>query len=98
MKITKEQKGSAMVVTLEGVLDTITAPELDQELRASMPDLTDLTLDFSGLEYITSAGLRVLLAAQKVMDGRGTMKVVNINESIRDVFDATGFLDILTVE
>ena len=86
------------VFELEGRLDTVTAPDLEKELRDSFDAVNELTLDFSKLEYISSAGLRVLLAAQKVMDRKGGMKVTNANETIMEIFEVASFLDILTVE
>ena len=84
-------------VTLNGRLDTSTAPEMEKKL-SSLEGVTALELDFSGLEYISSAGLRVLLAIQKVMNKQGSMVLHNVNESVREVFDITGFSDILTIE
>lgn len=98
MNITKRQEGSSLNITLEGRLDTTTSPGLESELRASFDGLTDLVLDFGGLEYISSAGLRVLLLAQKTMNKQGTMKVVNVCEDIMEVFEITGFQNILTIE
>ncbi len=98
MKITKSMNGTALNIALEGRLDTTTAPELEHELKDSMNDATELTLDFSKLDYISSAGLRVLLSAHKVMSKKGGMKVTNVNEIVSEVFDVTGFADILTIE
>ena len=98
MKITKELKGTELTIALEGRLDTTTAPELDKELKDSLGGATELTLDFSKLDYISSAGLRVLLQAHKTMAGKGGMKVTNVNEIVGEVFDVTGFADILTIE
>ena len=84
--------------TLEGRLDTITAPELEQALQDVLPGLTELTLDLENLEYISSAGLRVLLSAQKTMKKQGTMKVVHVNETVMEIFEVTGFSEILTIE
>ena len=98
MTITKAQNGNELVVSLEGRLDTVTAPELEAEFKASLSGVTALTLDFEKLEYISSAGLRVLLSAQKVMNAQGKMKVINVNETIMEIFEVTGFSDILTVE
>ena len=83
---------------LEGRLDTVTAPELEKELRESLEGVRELTLDFSKLEYISSAGLRVLLAAQKLMNQQGSLKVTNVNETIMEIFEVTGFSDILTIQ
>ena len=98
MTITKSVNGSALYIALEGRLDTTTAPDLEQELKASMPGATELTLDFSKLDYISSAGLRVLLNAHKTMSKKGGMKVTNANEMVREVFEVTGFADIMTIE
>ena len=98
MTISKERKASTLSLALEGRLDTVTAPELEKELKGSLDGVSELTLDFAGLEYISSAGLRVLLAAQKIMNKQGSMKVTNVNETIAEIFEVTGFSDILTVE
>ena len=86
------------VFSLEGRLDTTTAPDLEQKLRASLDGVSALTLDLEKLEYISSAGLRVLLATQKLMSKKGEMKVKNVNEAVSEVFEVTGFSDILTIE
>ena len=83
---------------LEGRLDTITAPELEQALQEVLPGLTELTLDLEKLEYISSSGLRVLLSSQKTMKKQGSMKVVHVNETIMEIFEETGFSEILTIE
>ena len=98
MIINKKQDGSALVVALEGRLDTTTAPELDQELKNSLDGVTDLTLDLAKLDYISSAGLRVLLSAHKTMMKQGQMKVTNASEIVKEVFEVTGFCDILNIE
>ena len=98
MKINKNLNGSSLNVALEGRLDTTTAPELEQSLKESMDAATELTLDFAKLEYISSAGLRVLLSAHKAMSKKGGMKVVNVNEVVNEVFEVTGFADILDIE
>ena len=98
MNIVKTQNGNALNIALEGRLDTTTAPELEQELKYTLNDVDTLTLDFSKLDYISSAGLRVLLSAHKVMSKKGGMKVTNVNEIVKEVFDVTGFVDILTIE
>ena len=84
--------------TLVGRLDTTTAPKLEKELKESIGGVSELALDFAGLEYISSAGLRVLLSAQKIMNCKGEMKVTNVNETILEIFEVTGFADILTIE
>ena len=98
MTINKKQDGTALVIELEGRLDTMTAPQLEAELNESMPGAESLILDFSKLDYISSAGLRALLSAYKVMSAKGGMKVTHVNEIVREVFDVTGFSDILTIE
>ncbi len=98
LNINKSIDGGKAVFALEGRLDTVTAPELEKELKASLDGVTELTLDFGKLEYISSAGLRVLLAAQKVMAKQGQMKLLNVNEIIMEIFEVTGFSDILTIE
>ncbi len=98
MTITKKQNGADFKIILEGRLYTMTAPELEKELNESLDDADTLTLDFANLAYISSAGLRVLLSAHKVMSKKGGMKVVNINEIVKEVFDVTGFADILNIE
>lgn len=98
MQITKNQEGNKLTLTLEGRLDTTTAPELETELKRSLNDAKELEFDFTNLEYISSAGLRVLLAAQKVMSKQGSMVLKNVNEVVMEVFEVTGFVDILTIE
>ena len=97
MTITKELNGKDLTVAVEGRLDTITAPELETELKASLDGVSKLTLDFSKLEYISSAGLRVLLSTQKRMNTQGSMTVTNVNATIMEIFEVTGFNDILTI-
>ena len=98
MTITKKQDGAALEIALEGRLDTTTSPMLENELKEALPGVTELTLDLEKLEYISSAGLRVLLAAQKTMSKQGAMKLINVNEIIMEIFEITGFSDILTIE
>ena len=98
MNIKKIKTDSALTLIPEGRLDGTTAPELDGVLKSGLDGITDLTFDFSGLEYISSAGLRVLLSAQKVMSKQGEMRVIGANEIVREVFDITGFSEILTIE
>ena len=98
MTIDKQQHGDTLTLALEGRLDTGTSPELEKELKASLENTENLILDFSRLSYISSAGLRVLLTAQKAMSGKGGMKIKNVNEIVREVFDMTGFSGILTIE
>lgn len=98
MTIQKNLNGTTLRVTLEGRLDTTTAPQLEAELKASLDGITELDLDFEKLEYLSSAGLRVILAAQKTMNKQGSMVVRHVNETIQEVFEVTGFVDILTIE
>lgn len=98
MNIIKNLNGKTLNIALEGRLDTTTAPQLESELKQSVADNTELILDFAKLEYLSSAGLRVLLAAQKVMNKQGKMVIRNVNDVISEVFEVTGFADILTVE
>ena len=98
MTIEKKSNGTALEIALEGRLDTMTAPELEKELNGVLGSADSLVLDFSKLDYISSAGLRVLLSAHKVMSGKGGMKVTHVNEIVSEVFEVTGFADILTIE
>lgn len=99
MTITKNTENGVLTLALEGRLDTNTAPELEKEISADLTaDVQSLILDLKDLEYISSAGLRVLLAAQKRMNKQGNMVVKNVNDMIMDVFEVTGFVDILTIE
>lgn len=98
MVITKTAEGDKLTLAIQGRLDTTTAPQLEAELKASINDTVELVLDFAELQYISSAGLRVLLSAQKVMSRQGSMLVRNVNEDVMDVFELTGFSDILTIE
>ena len=97
MTIEKKMNGNELVIALEGRLDTMTSPELEAELNQSLAGADSLTLDFSKLDYISSAGLRVLLSAHKAMSAKGGMKVTHVNEVVQEVFDVTGFCDILTI-
>ncbi len=99
MTITKQVNGSRMTVFVTGRLDTLTAPELEAEINASLDGINDLIMDFEKLDYISSAGLRLLLNAYNTMRSKGgTLKVLHINEVVRGVFEVTGFLDVLDVE
>ena len=97
MTITKNTNGTALEIALEGRLDTMTSPDLEAELKESMNDAESLTMDFGKLDYISSAGLRVLLSAHKAMSAKGGLKIINVNEVVREVFDVTGFSDILNI-
>ena len=98
MTLTKQQEGANLTVAVEGRLDTVTAPQLEEALKTSLDGVTRLTLDFSRLVYVSSAGLRVLLTAQKRMAQKGKMVVKNLQETVREVFEVTGFTGILTIE
>jgi anti-sigma B factor antagonist len=100
MEITKNNANGVLTLRLKGRLDTTTAPQLEQEVDAVNADATirELHLDLKELAYTSSAGLRVMLKAQKLMNGRNGMKLHNVSEDIAEVFDITGFLDILTIE
>lgn len=98
LNINKTVENGSLIYTLTGRLDTVTAPELERELRDELGSAGGLILDFAGLEYISSAGLRVLLAAQKAMAGQGELKILHVNEPIKEIFEVTGFSDILTIE
>ena len=98
MTIQTIKKEDALTVSVTGRLDTTTSPELDEELKKSLDGIRDLTMDLEGLEYISSAGLRILLSTQKTMNQQGTMKLINVSSMVMDVFEVTGFADILTIE
>lgn len=98
MVIAKNAEGKKLTVALEGRLDTGTSSQLEAELRSSIDGVEELVLDLENLAYMSSAGLRVLLAARKVMNRQGSMKVIHVNETIAEIFEITGFNEILTVE
>ena len=98
MTITKTIAGDTLTILLEGRLDTTTAPALEKELGESLPGITDLTLDLKDLVYMSSVGLRVVLSAQKRMNKQGKMTVRNVCDDIMEVFEITGFVDLLTIE
>ena len=98
MNLTKKAAVDALTIALEGRLDTTTSPQLQEDLEKSLDSVEELVLNFEKLDYISSAGLRVLLVAQKMIKHQGTMKVTNVNESIMEIFDVTGFSGILTIE
>lgn len=98
LNINKKANGSELTIALTGRLDTTTAPQLDAEVKQSLGGVTDLTFDMEALDYVSSAGLRVLLSAQKIMNKQGEMKVVHVSEAIMEIFEVTGFSDILTIE
>lgn len=98
MEIIKRKNADELDIALKGRLDTTTAPRLEAELKEGLDGVKSLSLDFAQLEYLSSAGLRVLLAAQKVMSKQGKMVIRNVNETIAEIFEVTGFSDILTIE
>ena len=98
MNINKEKKKDTLIVSISGRVDTTTAPAFEQELKSSFDDCDAFVLDFAEVEYISSAGLRVLLSAQKVMSKKGGMKLIHVSEDIMEIFEVTGFSDILTIE
>ena len=98
LNTTKNVENGVTTFALEGRLDTVTSPDFETELKESLADAKNLVLDFEKLDYISSAGLRVLLAAQKIIGADGQMKLVNVNETIMEIFEVTGFTDILTIE
>ena len=98
MTIEKIMNGSTAVLKITDMLDTETAPELEALIDSELAGVDDLTLDFEALEYVSSAGLRVILKAQKMMNAAGKMKIIHVNESVMEIFEITGFTSILTIE
>jgi len=98
LKVEKKLEDDKLYVAVEGRLDTITSPDLEKEINESIEGVKELTIDFEKVEYISSSGLRVLLAEQKVMNKQGSMKLINVNDTIMEIFEVTGFTDILTIE
>lgn len=98
MEIKKLENGQELTISLEGELNTITAPQLEEVISSSLKGITSLIFDFQGLNYLSSAGLRVLLVASKIMNKQGKMVIKNVNEEIIDIFEMTGFINILNVE
>ncbi|SCY60759.1 anti-sigma B factor antagonist [Lachnospiraceae bacterium XBB2008] len=98
LNINRESNGTDLTIILEGRLDTNTSPELDTELKSVLADVKTLTFDMANLAYISSAGLRVLLSAQKVMNKQGSMTIKNVAPDVMEIFEVTGFSDILTIE
>ena len=98
LNIIKNANGNSLKIILEGRLDTTTAPQLEEQLGANLEGITDLKFDLEKLEYISSAGLRVLLSSQKTMNKQGTMVITNASAEVKEIFDVTGFSDILTIE
>ncbi|MBR4322149.1 STAS domain-containing protein [Treponema sp.] len=98
MTITKKENGKSFTLSVEGRLDTLTSPELEKEINELSASAEDLVVDFAKLEYISSAGLRVLLSAHKLFAKKGGMTITNVNETVLDIFEVTGFKDILTIK
>lgn len=98
MTITKTQENEKLTVAIEGRIDTTTAPQLESELKSSLENVKELVFDIKELEYISSAGLRVLLTAQKTMNKQGKMTVIGASEAVMEIFEVTGFVDILDIE
>ncbi|MCR5737656.1 MAG: STAS domain-containing protein [Eubacterium sp.] len=98
MTIVKNIQGDQMTIKLSGRLDTVTSPQLESEVGADLDNVKNLVWDLQDLEYISSSGLRILLAVQKRMNKQGSMKMIHVNETIMDIFDITGFTGILTIE
>ena len=98
MTITKKENGKSFTLSVEGRLDTLTSPELEKEINEFSASAEDLVVDFAKLEYISSAGLRVLLSAHKLFAKKGGMTITNVNETVLDIFEVTGFKDILTIK
>ncbi len=98
MDIKKTKNDTTLTLAIQGRIDTTTAPQLEAELKSDIDGVAELYLDFAGVEYISSAGLRVLLSAQKLMSRQGKMVLSHVNESVMEVFEVTGFSDILTIE
>ena len=98
MNIKKTKSGSNLTIAVNGRIDTVTAPEFESAVKPALEGVTELTIDFKEVNYISSAGLRVLLSVQKKMMTQGEMKLINVNDTVNDVFEVTGFDEILTYE
>ena len=98
MTINKEKSNAALSISINGRIDTTTAPALEKELKSCYDGCSELIFNFAEVEYISSAGLRVLLSAQKVMNKQGSMKLINVSSDIMEIFEVTGFSDIRTIE
>ena len=98
MTIQQTKDGETLTMAIEGRIDTLTAPELKTQIEGAIDGVMDLILDFSKVDYISSAGLRVLLSAQKTMNNQGSMKVIHVNDTVMEIFEVTGFVDVLTIE
>ncbi|MBQ7580995.1 MAG: STAS domain-containing protein [Clostridia bacterium] len=98
MQITKEKNGNALTISVSGRVDTVTAPELEKFINENIDGVTDLVLDLKEMNYTSSAGLRIILKTQKLMNKQGVMKIVNVQSDVMEVFEMTGFVDIMTIE
>lgn len=98
LNITKNIEDGKAVFILEGRLDTVTSPDLEEEVQAVVDDVTDMEMNFEKLEYISSAGLRILLSLEKIMSKKGSLRITHVNDAIMEIFEVTGFSDILTIE
>lgn len=98
MTVNKMIEGNKMIVDVEGRLDTVTAPDFEKSIKESLEGVTEIVIDFAGLSYISSAGLRALLVLQKTISAKGTMVLKNVSADVMDVFEITGFLDVLNIE
>ncbi len=97
MEVSKIQNEKSLTVAVKGRIDTSTAPTLEEELKNSLDGVESLTFDFTGVEYISSAGLRVMLATQKIMNRQGEMEIIGVNDTVMEIFDVTGFSDIIKI-
>ena len=97
MEVSKIQNEKSLTVAVKGRIDTSTAPTLEEELKNSLDGVENLTFDFTGVEYISSAGLRVMLATQKIMNRQGEMEIIGVNDTVMEIFDVTGFSDIINI-
>ncbi len=98
MTINKQENNTELIIAPKGRIDTVTAPILEKELKSSIENKASLILDFKEVEYISSAGLRIILSAQKIMSSQGEMKLKNVNDTVMEVLNITGFSEILTIE
>ena len=98
MTVNKSKNGSVLNVSVEGRVDTATAPQFETEVKSALSGITELDIDFSQLNYISSAGLRVLLSLQKIMNSQGTMRITGVNETVSEILNITGFSEILNIE
>lgn len=98
MNVNINKEDSNLTIEIEGRLDTLTSPELEKEVDSALDGITNLVVDLKNLEYISSAGLRVLLGVAQVMEDQGDMKVINVSSEVKDIFEVTGFDEVLTIE